>query len=465
MPEDTEILTFVCTGCDHNEDFEEGEFLSGWTAGFRRTNGWGNQYIVFIPDPTTEDASEDASPELFCEDCTEENLAQCTHCSEWGHIEANDMRRVGYDWVCFGCFEDRYTMCDDCEEVFNRDYMVPVEEGQRSVCECCRDSYNICCTCDEYWFTESGHWDDDDGDEEWWCAHCWEHSEESPRNSVIQHYGHRPVLKFRWSMGKHGHGFWVQSHTRKLRTAHYYGMELEVEPAPGKGATSETVKQEAEYIDSNYGDFLYLKRDSSVPSGFEIVSHPATLEWWHEQGTKMFGDILMRLRNNGFQSHNGGHCGLHIHTNKNALSRLQAMRMTEFIFFENNRTKMKMLSRRSTSSLRNYSSLEIPTHFNYDSEDYEEWTSKQYAKYVGKNMLSRTRNALYFGHETAELRLFRGTLRDDRVWASLQFFDLLIQYCTNEHAGNPSWREFRNFAHQAPRQYAQIQSYLLEKQI
>jgi len=454
MPEEVTIETYVCTECGTNEDFDEVEgYLEGWVAVLRR--GYGSDYIL---DPPFSEAAEDNSARLYCQDCVDSLLFCCNNCDRWNHEDF--CHPAGYDNYCETCYYDIFTRCEDCEEsVYNED-AISVEGGERLVCSSCHDSYNLCCECGDYYYGDDGHWDEDD---EWWCHSC--HNEGGALGRGVNGYSYRPVLMFRWSMGKHGHGFLMQHKARQLRTAHYYGMELEVEPAPGRGATGETVRQEAEYINSNYGDFLYLKRDSSVPSGFEIVSHPATLEWWHEQGTKMFGDILMRLRNNGFQSHNGGHCGLHIHTNKNALSRLQAMRMTEFIFFESNRTKMKMLSRRGASSLRTYSSLEIPANFNYGSECYEEWTSKQYAKYIGKSMMSRTRNALYFGQDTAELRLFRGTLRDDRIWASLQFFDLLIQYCTNEQAGDPSWREFRNYAHRAPRQYAQIQSYLLEKQI
>ena len=462
MPDDDDVSvsTIRCTACGEREEFPEDEYALGWLVRWRLQPGeWRARWEE---EPLAGGATDpDTYHTLLCENCKRDIVFQCSACSDW--YDLDNEYTSDYESYCEDCFSDRFYYCEDCEEPNDRDYGVYVEGGERLVCEGCGGNYLECYSCGEYYHTEDMHYDDDEETD--WCSRCWR-DEERDADHVVNSYSYRPVLMFRWSHSKDAHGFWMESNMRRrIKHQHFYGTELEVEPAPGKGADYEVKRQMAEYIHQNYGDFLYLKRDGSIPSGFEIVSHPASMEWWLTHGTKMYADILMRLRNAGFQSHNGGHCGLHIHTNKAAITTLQAMKMTGFMFNENNKSKVKQLSRRSTSSLRTYASIDVPNRYDDSINDYRQLTAYEYAKEVASRKASSARNALYFGRETAELRLFRGTLRDDRLWASLQFFDLLIQYTKAGEPGDPNWAAFRNYVFTAPRQYSDLQSLFMEKQL
>ena len=70
-------------------------------------------------------------------------------------------------------------------------------------------------------------------------------------------------------------------------------------------------------IGNRINEHIYCKHDGSLDDGFEIVSHPATLEY--HTNTIPWKKILDEALEMGYYSHNSGTCGLHVHINRAAL--------------------------------------------------------------------------------------------------------------------------------------------------
>ena len=90
------------------------------------------------------------------------------------------------------------------------------------------------------------------------------------------------------------------------------GVEIEVD----KGTNMHQTTKELNY--SFWG--IYLKHDGSLGRcGFEIVSHPATLDYHMNE---LGGDKIMSIcQENEYKSHDTQTCGLHIHMSRTFLGK------------------------------------------------------------------------------------------------------------------------------------------------
>ena len=72
----------------------------------------------------------------------------------------------------------------------------------------------------------------------------------------------------------------------------------------------------------NDDEHIYIKYDGSLDDGFEIVSHPATLNY--HLNDFPWEDILHYAVQMGYRSHQTSTCGLHIHVNRLSLGETHA---------------------------------------------------------------------------------------------------------------------------------------------
>ena len=87
----------------------------------------------------------------------------------------------------------------------------------------------------------------------------------------------------------------------------YYGVELEIDCG---GEYSENAEK-IENVGNEDADHIYCKHDGSINNGFEIVSHPMTLDY-HQKNMNWL-ELFEKATEMGYKSHNTSTCGLHIH--------------------------------------------------------------------------------------------------------------------------------------------------------
>lgn len=351
---------------------------------------------------------------LFCPSCYENSFRECYECGTPIH-EDDSIIDAYRDHYCPDCADMHLLYCDDCGEYHRRDNMIFDSSGD-FMCQDCFESYfYICNDCGEFVHHTSVYWNDDTA----YCGEC--HQD----NSYIRNYSYKPAPIF------HGEG------------NRFLGIELEVD----RGGYDHNVAREV--IDILGDDFVYCKYDGSLDDGFEIVSHPATLEY-HSQVD--WGGVFAYLRGEGYESHDAGTCGLHIHMNRKGFGDTdeeQELGISKILFFiERHWDKVVKFSRRTQSQLDEWAARylsDTPEH----PEDVLDYA---------KNDMSRYRAVNLCPCHTIEIRVFRGSLVYETFVATLQFCDLLydIAELSLEEVMDITWNEFKEMGSK----YKEFTSYL-----
>jgi hypothetical protein len=169
------------------------------------------------------------------------------------------------------------------------------------------------------------------------------------------------------------------------------GIELEVECERGSRADC------ADDAWRLFADqYVIFKDDGSLNNGFEIVTRPASLET-HKAELKDFLD----KRPVALRSHDTKTCGLHIHLDRASLSDLQIGKIAAFLYCA------------SSQSFVNYIAGRKPN--GYCARDLGDSVAK------GAMPKSCRYYAVNICDNTVELRLFRGTLKRETLYARLEF--------------------------------------------
>jgi len=189
-----------------------------------------------------------------------------------------------------------------------------------------------------------------------------------------------------------------------------------------------------ENIANAESEHVYCKHDGSLNNGFEIVTHPMTLDY---HITKMpWANVLNEAKRIGYLSHQAGTCGLHVHINRSAFGSTEK-EQDEVIarilyFFEKHWEELLKFSRRTHKQLQwanRYGLKEHPQEIlKHAKGDQERYTCVNLTNY-----------------HTIEFRVFRGTLKLNTLLATLQLLDRICDVAlsfTDEEIKNMSWTTF-----------------------
>ena len=351
--------------------------------------------------------------ETYCEPCYDDNVSSCGDCCKDDHIENLYYLERYDDMICELCIESNYTSCPDCDEYCRDDETYFVNEGLGrgyNVCESCFEngSYLFCHSCDELW-----EWDDMymyNG--EHYCQSC--HQE---NKAQIHYYNYEPnELNFHHI--KNGVSCFTSNKPLTKKTM-YLGVELEIdsfeEISTKNECSKETAKDET---------LFFNKEDGSLDYGFEIVSHPFTMDYFRANKARFHKRIKTALKH-GFRSHDVKTCGMHIHVSKDALSNLDIFKIVHFMY--SNVDFIKIISNRTWGQLQQWCSLDINALISGMSDPSQKVerickVAKRKGgtpKYVGLNLAK---------DKTIEFRIFRGTLNWSTYQKNIQFVDALINW-------------------------------------
>jgi len=297
------------------------------------------------------ESKHDSENNCYCDFCFHAYVKKCTYCGEYHNID--QLMSDNYNhFSCASCFNN-ITVCEDCGI-----FLI--------------DSNNI------FWACGNNY-----------CAECYQNY-----SIKIHEYNFKPKPIF--------YGY---------DTRCRLGVEVEID---GAGCYDDNASEILKIMNSKIDDKIYIKEDSSLDNGFEIVSHPATLNQhltvfnWKKGLEKC--DIL------GYKSHDTGTCGLHIHISKVAFgdSELeQDLNITKLLLItEMHWDKLVKFSRRSNWQLDRWAD-----RYGLTSASEILDTAKGSGRYHAVNLQN---------DYTVELRLFRGTLNYNTFVATLQFCQLLV---------------------------------------
>ena len=201
---------------------------------------------------------------------------------------------VGNDSLCECCAEEETTLCSRCGERIYRDDNAGDEDTP--LCQHYYENhYYRCDRCGRVIHEGDSYYASDDEDQNYPLCHACYSSRN--RDRAIQDYYYKPEPLFR------GDG------------PRYFGVELEID---GAGEDNSSAREVMEIANSNGLENLYCKHDGSLDDGFEMVTHPMTLDYHRKE--MPWKKILHCAVDMGYTSHQAGTCGLHVHVNRDAFA-------------------------------------------------------------------------------------------------------------------------------------------------
>jgi len=185
------------------------------------------------------------------------------------------------------------------------------------------------------------------------------------------------------------------------------------------------------------GDRVYLKEDGSLSNGFEIVSHPHSLEAFRKDFN---WSSFARLRNIGLRSWDTSTCGIHIHVSRNAFGPVYESRTGQpYDPWADDMTyteRQKYYRTRQTHELKFIKLIydndrQVCRLAGRYSEDYANFADKgRLTRKVRRGETSGGRHAAVNteNESTLEVRVFKGSLAPERVLACLEFVHSAVEY-------------------------------------
>jgi len=243
------------------------------------------------------------------------------------------------------------------------------------------------CDCDSCIRDRERDMDDDldyDDDPDDGCGDCGYDDCEScnPPSELIHYHDYRPDPIF------HGDG------------PMFLGMELEVE------AARYTRAEDAEFLQAEMGDLVYLKEDGSIDYGFEIVTHPMSYSWAMEHFP---WEVLAALKRRGCSVNR--RVGIHVHVSRAAFSGVPHMyRWMKFVY--RNAPQVRRLARRNSTEWASFD-----PYYRAQVKDYVKGGRGDRYQAINPN------NA-----DTLEVRVFASSLKANEVRAALAFVAATVEY-------------------------------------
>lgn len=319
-------------------------------------------------------------------------------------VTDDEETEVDGETVCDDCAGEHTTTCDHCgETIWVND---SISDGRLTLCSCYYDEhYRRCESCGRLLDEDDVAWYNDLP----YCECCYDSLE-----NEIEEYGYKPDPIF------YGEG------------NRFFGVELELDIGGKYEENARRIKDETNYR----CEHIYCKSDGSLDDGFEIVTHPMTLDY--HINNMHWADVLHEAVRLGYRSHQTTTCGLHVHVNRDAFGETmqeQESVIEKILFFtETHWNELVIFSRRGSYNLNR-------------------WAARYGMEKTGKEILDKAKkgsNGRYAAvnlcpYATIEFRIFRGTLRLNTLIATLQLVNRICDLAmnlTDDEIRDLSWSEF-----------------------
>lgn len=388
---------------------------------------------------------------VYCDDCVSElldrgEIAYCEECEEY--FDPSDAITVNRGrWhddliICPECAEDNdnFAQCRDCYEWFDTRYMemYDVSDDERVCYDCySRNDYVTCTCCGAVAHDYEMTWDEDE--DEYYCSDC----EWRMKKKVIKNYSYKPDPKFKSSPHDEFLG------ALNCKSPLMFGVELEVD----RGDDA----QEGASAVLDCSEDVYCKHDGSLgDEGFEIVTHPATLEYHrNELG---WDKITQACIERGFRSHETFTCGLHVHVGRVQLGEDSEARYKTIcnllVLLSVHRNNVVKFTRRSEDRLDQWASMPDFSPYSTEQDFMDKAQDSGQSRYQALNLNN---------WNTIEFRIFRGTLKVNTLFASLEFCSNMVKYAkshTFEECRHSDWLDVMRYE-----QFPELDQYLEEREL
>ena len=425
------------------------------------------------------DCAEFVDGGYICGECLE-NTVECSVCGE-RHLRSNCIEFNGA-WWCIDCRDGVLTTCADCGKWIRIDGSHEKHDGTR-ICEEClnNNSYSVCECCgrlvglfDDYhsvhtlvsgvdtiqfWCDECYH------NFAWTCADCESQFDgrlihftdtssgdivcDTCRDNNFVYCGdcgmwHRRDF-YNFTTGRCGNcQRIIERATLRRNLIHSYhssedslarhtwfgdalpswggiwrGVGLELEIDRDCRAEDAEVRLTNKIMSLVRENEVFFERDCSLLNGFEIITAPHTVESFNEWVNDGWDSILKACRDEGYESHDAGTCGLHMHFSRELFGNdreTQDVAIAKLVqFYELYYDEILKVSRRTRSQAERWANR-------YGIVDREDALDIARTRRGGHSIAINNANA-----HTVEIRLTRGTLNYTTFKACTDFMMTVVR--------------------------------------
>lgn len=322
--------------------------------------------------------------------------------------------RVAFDGqeLCTRCLEAHTLLCSECGERLWADDNAGSRD--RPLCQdCCDDHYTTCSRCGGLLRESEAYYESSDEYEEHpYCSDCY-HS--LVQDGGIHDYYYKPEPIF------YGEG------------PRYFGVELELDNGGERAAHAAALLK----IANREGEYAYIKHDGSLSDGLEVVTHPMSLEYQlHRMPWEQLCGAALSM---GYVSHQASTCGLHVHISRRAFGQTEesqdAAIARVLYFFEKHWEELLKFSRRTPRQLERWAA-----RYGYKERPMEILDFAKKGGHGGRYTCVNLQN-----RDTVEFRIFRGTLKPNTIFATLELLDRICDlavFLSDEELKTLAWTSF-----------------------
>lgn len=358
--------------------------------------------------------------ETWCEACKDDNAFYCDSCDCYYDCDAYDSIYTEDTncTYCEGCRDDNAHYCCECNEWYENDIEYVCDSGSEWVCESCQDAhgYHYCDDCgDLYHCDDLCYHEDIDA---YFCPSCDGNHDDGDAYGILSYND------------EHDTEWIVQKATNETE-----------EPKIKIGTETEVVydslsSEDTKYIKENIP--CVLSYDGSVSRGYEIVTHPMSIEYIKEHETD-FERVYNYLMDKGYKSHDTNCCGLHVHVTRPSDEAIDRI----LFIMETYKEELIAFSRRTTANLTQWASFLSDYTGKQNEVKSLEFINKIKGtsnRYMALNLQNRS---------TIEFRLFRGTLNVNTYYATIELVYNLVTACSdlNKPLSEITWEYLTHTKH------------------
>ena len=351
--------------------------------------------------------------DIFCEKCFYDFYCTCDICGDVVKLSDSYYSDLELKTYCLKCKEVELDFCEDCGDELDENSVFCPSDGEAFCENCFYQRYDYCSYCGEPFEIDELSYIENEG---YRCNSCCSRYS----SEFIREYEYKPDPEFKITRSKERH---------KKNTL-FFGLELEVENTD-KQMDNDSMAEEVD----NYIDGAYCKKDASLKTGFEIVTHPFTWQWYKDE-KENFDNLLDALQSNGFSSYEPGTCGIHIHISKNCFSTIHLYKFLKMFYDCKNYPLIYSISQRSPNSTKDGS--QWGKQENID-------TSLQINFAKDKTSSNRYTAVNLENPDTAEVRIFRGTLNKVSFHKNLEFVKALFEFTLEFGIKDCTWANFSSY--------------------
>jgi len=333
-----------------------------------------------------------------------------------------DSTKIEGNRYCIDCVDEYWRTCDYCDGWVEADdrrwagdvaYCIDCHVSLFTSCDSCNDTISV----DEVYSNDEGRY----------CESCYDEESVS-----IHDYSYKPQPIFNRASGE------------TKNNSFTIGIELETENKKDKIPNDTAAQKVTEIMNG----LVYCKTDGSLNNGFEMVSHPMT-EAWLKGHKKRYVEALEYLRSEGFKSYETNTCGIHIHISKDSFTTFHLYRFMKF--FYDNKPFILFLSQRKESQFTAWARL----------NDIDRKTLMRRAKDKYNN--GERYQAINLTEHTAEIRIFRGTLKEESFFKNTEFIFSLHKYTKENNADAITVSKYLDYIKENRNKYRNLYTWLRGK--